>query len=89
MKNALNNLCMMKAFMFLVQKHAVDEGAWEASADRWSTSYNKILWERVCAPRLKAKHGGKNRSADVAWKTMCNNVVKKKAFDPSGGVAIV
>ena len=81
--NACNNLRMIKYFMLLAQKHAVDEGVWEANTDRWSTSYAKRLWERVGAPHLKAKYGGKNRSVDISWKTMHKNMAKKKDFDPS------
>ena len=79
----MNNLCMMKFFMLLTQRYAVDEGIWETDTNRWSISYTKLLWERVGAPYLKVKYGGKNRSVDIAWKTMYNNMVKKKDFTPS------
>ena len=64
-------------------KYAVDESILEANTNRWSISCTNLLWKRVCMPHSKVKYSGKNRSINVAWKIMYDNMVKKKAFTSS------
>ena len=39
-----------------------------------------MLWEKVGLVHLNPKFGGKNRTVDVAWKTIYNHMSRNKAF---------
>ena len=73
-------LRMMKSFMGVVKKHAVDEDALETESNKWNTFHAKLLWEKVGIPYLNVHFEDKHRIVDVGWKTMSNKMVKKKAF---------
>ena len=79
-KNADEILRMMRSFVVVVKNHATDEGILETGSSKWDASCAKLLWEKVGIPYLNVHFGGKHRVAEVAWKTMHNEMVKKKDF---------
>ena len=38
------------------------------------------MWEKVGTKYIGAKFGGKNRNAELSWKTLFNKMMKAKAF---------
>ena len=39
-----------------------------------------MLWEKVGVKYIGAQYGGKNRNAELSWKTLYNKMMKAKAF---------
>ena len=38
------------------------------------------MWEKVGTKYIGARFGGKNRNAELSWKTLYNKMMKAKAF---------
>ena len=73
-------LRQMRLVMSLIERYARIENCYEADKVKWTSEYTKIMWEKVGTKYIGAKFGGKNRNAELSWKTLFNKMMKAKAF---------
>ena len=70
----------MRLVMNLIERYARIERCYEADKSKWTTDYARIMWEKVGTKYIGVKFGGKNRNAELSWKTLFNKMMKAKAF---------
>ena len=73
-------LRQMRLVMSLIERYARIENCYEADKGKWTSEYTRIMWEKVGTKYIGAKFGGKNRNAELSWKTLFNKMMKAKAF---------
>ena len=73
----------MRLVMSLIERYARIERCYIADKGKWTTEYARIMWEKVDTKYIGARFGGKNRNAELSWKTLYNKMMKAKAFASS------
>ena len=73
-------LRQMRLVMSLIERYARMEHCYEPDKRKWTSEYTRIMWEKVGTKYIGAKFGGKNRNAELSWKTLFNKMMKAKAF---------
>ena len=66
--------------MSLIEQYARIKNCYEADKGKWASEYTRIMWKKVGTKYIGAKFGGKNRNAELSWKTLFNKMMKAKAF---------
>ena len=66
--------------MKLVERYARIERFYDGRREQWTSEYTRVLWEKVGTKYIGAQYGGKNRNAELSWKTLYNKMIKAKAF---------
>ena len=74
-------LRQMRLVMSLIERYARIERCYEADKSKWTIEYTRILWEKVGTKYIIAKFSGKNRNAELSWKTLYNKMMKANAFE--------
>ena len=75
--------------MTLIERYARIEQCYEEDKNKWTTEYARLIWEKIGAKYIGAKFGGKNRNAELSWKTLYNKMMKAKAFSSSNLPSLV
>ena len=73
-------LRQMRLVMKLVERYARIEQCYDGRREKWTSEYTRVLWEKVGVKYIGAQYGGKNRNAELSWKTLYNKMMKAKAF---------
>ena len=79
-KTAVVKLRMMRSVMVVVEKIAVSKNVWPSQSMSYAAINN--MWG-VVQPLLFEKYGKDTqlRTVELGWKTLYNQMSKKKAFD--------
>ena len=76
-------LRQMRLVMSQIERYARMENCYESDKSKWTAEYTRILWEKVGTKYIGAEFGGKNRNAELSWKTLFNKMQKGNAFSSS------
>ena len=66
--------------MKVVKKYAIKEGFWSDDKSKWDVQFTFNLCNNIGQNYITALYGGKNRNAEISWKTVLNKMVQKNAY---------
>ena len=66
--------------MATLEKYAKKENLYLSDKNLWTSEYTKRMWEKIGEKYLISKFGGKNRNAEMSWKTLYNIMIISKVL---------
>ena len=70
----------MICVMSTLEKHAKKENCYLSDNYLWTSEHTKRMWENIGEKYLISKFGGKNRNAEMSWKTLYKKMLKEKVL---------
>ena len=70
----------MRCVIASLEKYTYKENCYLSNKDLWTSEYTKRMWENIGEKHLISKFGGKNRNAEMSWKTLYNIMIISKVL---------
>ena len=84
-KAGMGKLRMMRFVMRKIKMYAEYEGCWSENKEEWTVEFASTMWEKIGDKHINPNFSGARR-AEASWKTVYNNMVKKKLPDIVPGI---
>jgi hypothetical protein len=73
----MGKLRMMRLVMKKIKVFAMEENCWSDDKTKSTHEYTNRMWELIGEKYINTKYTG-SRNSETSWKTVYNNMVKKK-----------